>query len=459
MSAPNPTPYTRSFDFAAYQANNPTLPAPGAQISGELDALATSFASVVTALTDIRRSDGSVNNHSVAYDSLNANLQGLLGGFTPRGVWGAGTVYAAQDWIYNPSDFNLYVVPIGKGHTAGSVFATDLAAGKWMVASAGLNQTNVDTSVAAAMAAHLAASNPHPQYQIAATVAPVPIGAELSWAGVLPPAKYLLEYGQAISRSTYSALFGVLTTTTTATRANASPSLTSVAVDLTPYGLVGAYIEGTGIPTGTTITAVTSTTITMSASATSTGTASTIRVLPFGQGDGATTFNLPDRRGVALAGRDNMGGTAVGRLTYSGSGVDGSKLSTTGGSQLLHAHGHSVVDPTHSHTGGTTGSAGDHAHIQGSISLGSLYGGGTLINPISAPPGYYWYQNYDGGGDPAYYAKQAYQQQYTNTTGAHTHSYAVPAASTGITVSTAGAGGNQNVQPTGITNMIIYAGV
>ena len=54
----------------------------------------------------------------------------------------------------------------------------------------------------------------------------------------------------------------------------------------------------------------------------------------FGAGDGSTTFNLPDCRGRVHAGKDNMGGSAAGRLTNSGTGnpgVDGSTLGAGGG--------------------------------------------------------------------------------------------------------------------------------
>lgn len=39
-----------------------------------------------------------------------------------------------------------------------------------------------------------------------------------------------------------------------------------------------------------------------------------------GVGDGSTTFNVPDLRGRAVAGRDNMGGTAANRLNVSTTG-------------------------------------------------------------------------------------------------------------------------------------------
>lgn len=53
----------------------------------------------------------------------------------------------------------------------------------------------------------------------------------------------------------------------------------------------------------------------------------------YGIGDGSTTFNLPDCRGSITAGLDNMGGTAANRITSAGSGIAGTTLGASGGSQ------------------------------------------------------------------------------------------------------------------------------
>jgi microcystin-dependent protein len=72
----------------------------------------------------------------------------------------------------------------------------------------------------------------------------------------------------------------------------------------------------------------------------------------YGSGNGTTTFNVPDLRGRTSFGVDNMGGTAANRITTAGSGINGSALSATGGSELLQSHTHANVltDPTHTHT-------------------------------------------------------------------------------------------------------------
>ena len=76
----------------------------------------------------------------------------------------------------------------------------------------------------------------------------VPTGMVAPYAGTSAPAGYLLCFGQAISRTTFAALFAVCSTT-------------------------------------------------------------------YGAGDGSTTFNVPDLRGYVAAGKDDMGGSAAGRLS------------------------------------------------------------------------------------------------------------------------------------------------
>jgi microcystin-dependent protein len=62
----------------------------------------------------------------------------------------------------------------------------------------------------------------------------------------------------------------------------------------------------------------------------------------YGSGDGSTTFNLPDMRGRAVAGVDNMGGTDAGRLSISNT------LGTTTGAET---HTLSSAEmPSHTHT-------------------------------------------------------------------------------------------------------------
>jgi microcystin-dependent protein len=53
----------------------------------------------------------------------------------------------------------------------------------------------------------------------------------------------------------------------------------------------------------------------------------------YGSGDGVTTFGLPDLRGRAIFGKDNMGGVSAARLTTAYFGSDPTVLGNVGGAQ------------------------------------------------------------------------------------------------------------------------------
>jgi microcystin-dependent protein len=53
----------------------------------------------------------------------------------------------------------------------------------------------------------------------------------------------------------------------------------------------------------------------------------------YGEGDGSTTFNVPDKRGRASIGADNMGGSPANRVTQAVSGILATTVGAVGGSQ------------------------------------------------------------------------------------------------------------------------------
>jgi microcystin-dependent protein len=191
--------------------------------------------------------------------------------------------------------------------------------------------------------------------------AAIDVGA-IEWSFAFSPSsvKYLAAGGQAVSRTTYAVLManGNLTTVQSATRTNGSPTITGLS-DTTQIG-PGADIEGAGIPANTTVVSTTASTIVMSANATSSGTAN-VQVFPpwcglaHCNGDGSTTFNLPDCRGMALAGRDNINGTARGKLTtaFALANPDALGMILGGQSQILTQAQLPAVAPTFS--GNATG--------------------------------------------------------------------------------------------------------
>lgn len=82
-------------------------------------------------------------------------------------------------------------------------------------------------------------------------------------------------------------------------------------------------------------------------------------------GDGVATFGIPDSRGRATIGRDDMGGTPANRVTTAGSGLDGATLGAVGGGESvtlteaqMPAHFHTVADNRGSVLADTAGSDG-----------------------------------------------------------------------------------------------------
>ncbi len=171
-----------------------------------------------------------------------------------------------------------------------------------------------------------------------------PIGVVVPYAGSTAPAGWLFCYGQNISRTTYSQLWDAVKV---------------------PNIFVAGTFNG-----------------------------------PFGNGDGSTTFALPDLRGRVAAGKDNMGGTTANRLYYMMSGQ------ILGSASGLEYHYLSTSEmPNHSHT-------------------------------LPWNPQYF----------QAYVAPQANNVMQNFSSGASSYP-------------TGGGGYHNNVQPTLILNYIIYAGV
>lgn len=229
-----------------------------------------------------------------------------------------------------------------------------------------------------------------------------PVGTVMPWAGFAIPTNWLLAYGQAVSRTTYSNLYAALTVSnTTVSCTSGSPTLSGFA-DTSQFR-IGARVEATCIAPGTIISSVTnSSTIVVNNNAASNSTVTAV-VFPWGNGDGSTTFNVPDLRGRVPAGADAMGGTSANRLTNAFYGVAANAPATAGGAQShtmttseLVSHTHTVNDPGHSHleqtsTGGgavtgVTGGTGINVTVASAISTTTVATGLTLSTAGSTTP-------------------------------------------------------------------------
>ncbi len=152
----------------------------------------------------------------------------------------------------------------------------------------------------------------------------VPTGTVSPYAGTAEPTGWLFCRGQEVSRSTYSALDALITTT------------------------YGAYTNGSG-------------------------------------GVGTSHFRLPDLRGRVVAGQDDMGGTSANRLTGLSGGVDGDVLGAAGGAET---HVLTITEmPAHTHTvpiAVTTNNASDGgaSRAQAGTTTSSSTGGGGAHNNV-----------------------------------------------------------------------------
>jgi microcystin-dependent protein len=183
----------------------------------------------------------------------------------------------------------------------------------------------------------------------------------------------------------------------------------------------------------------------------------------YGVGDGSTTFNLPDYRGRALFGKDNMNGTSANRLTVGISGITGTTLGAVGGSESLTAHSHGITDPAHTHTlnnpahsHGTT----ESPHTHGITDPGHNHEYITRNTTITVSAGGLGVNSNDQLIRTAIdFTGITVNAVYTGiTVNNATTAVSANTATTGITINPSGAGSSQNIPPAAVVNYVIFAG-
>lgn len=158
------------------------------------------------------------------------------------------------------------------------------------------------------------------------------VGTIKPWAGMTAPAQYAFTYGQEISRTTFATLFTAITSSQATFCNSGSPVLTGLG-DTTNFW-IGMSVEVSCVGAGfSTVVSKTSNSVTLAANANVT-TNTTALFFPWGRGNGTTTFNLPDFRGVVPAGNNIMGGVASSNMTTTYFGAtDPNSSGALGGSQ------------------------------------------------------------------------------------------------------------------------------
>lgn len=183
----------------------------------------------------------------------------------------------------------------------------------------------------------------------------------------------------------------------------------------------------------------------------------------FGVGDGSSTFQLPDGRGYTLAGLDNMGGSAAGKLaslTALGAVVGASTAAIALAN--LAAHTHPTSDPQHTHTlhdAGHNHPLNDAGHEHNGATDGQVFVTGPNVPNRGANANYHLVG--DGGSTAL-----AGNFEFTATTNPATTGATITNQATGVTlqsaptgVTSASAGGGTPlpiVQPTLGLNLIIW---
>lgn len=277
----------------------------------------------------------------------------------------------------------------------------------------------------------------------------VPIGVMVPWAGprTTVPTNFKLCDGSAISRSTYAALLAIATVTTTGNVSSTSETISGIPSSAVAEMGVGMKIEGLGIPAGTTVASIPSTTsITISAPATGTHSGTALTAYLWGNGDGTTTFNLPDARGKAPVGANGTGSN--GSPTYTAGETGGEQLHTLDNAEVPHGtyldnggSGHTHADPGHGHP----------AYINAHDTWGLLFSpGSSNIAPdgealTTSPGGVNVAIAYDGAG----------------VGGLGTANFPIQTSTTGIGAQTAGitdengGGSHNNMPPFFVPNWIV----
>ena len=156
------------------------------------------------------------------------------------------------------------------------------------------------------------------------------VGTILAWSGMIAPNQYQFAYGQSLSRTTFPELYQALTLQTPVTCVGGNATLTGIAD--TSNIPIGAAVEGNCIVSGSTVSSKTINSVTLSIAANISTTITAI-FFPYGNGNGTTTFNVPDLRGKVIPGRTNMGGVTASNLTNTYYGSSPDAVGANGGTQ------------------------------------------------------------------------------------------------------------------------------
>ena len=278
-------------------------------------------------------------------------------------------------------------------------------------------------------------------------------GTIQNFGGVATPSAWLVCDGATYPRTSYPELLTALTLSKTG-NTNATTAITGISNSFDVP--VGALVEGPGVAAGSRVASYFgSQVVILTRATTTTQNGGTFTFYPWGNGDGSSTFNVPDLRGRSLLGPDAIPGQAgVGNIAPAFAGVLNVTASAGVGQRsgeevhvLLtaelpsHTHGAgSYAAASHTHGAGTltNANANAHNHTMNQAANTTVTGAGTRANDVAG-----------GGG-----------AQTTDTVAAHTHNItgstgASAPSVTGTSGSTGSDTAHQNLPPYGVALPII----
>lgn len=205
------------------------------------------------------------------------------------------------------------------------------------------------------------------------------VGTIKPWAGAVAPNQYMFTYGQELSRTTYSALFTAITSIQSVFCTSGSPTLSGVG-DTTNFW-VGMTVEVSCLLGGSSIViSKTSSSVTLASNA-NVSTSTTATFFMWGNGNGTTTFNLPDFRGLFPIGNNNMGGVASSNIndTYFGS-KSANSSGGQGGNQTVTLASGNIPQISLSVSGNVTGNFGVNLPTSANAWSNATYQAGATSN-------------------------------------------------------------------------------
>jgi microcystin-dependent protein len=368
-----PTRYTRQFNFTNQQALTPTAPLQADKVDAELNALVVTTDQVITNLSLIQRDDGELANGSVGPDQLAASISI---GMDPPEAWAEAQAYTLTSIVTYANKF--YVAT--SAHTSATANRPDQGGAPWEELIDLASITIADGSVTAAKLATDAVTTAKildgavttrklvngaidaPLLATDAVTTVKILNANVTEAKIADNAVTQAKMADS-SVGTAELIANSVTTAKMAREGIAGQVLTSNGSGSDP-----SYQASTSVPAGTIIhvamnTAPTGYLKANGATVSRTTYANLFAAIgtTFGNGDGSTTFGLPDLRGEWVRGWADDRAVDTGR--------------TFGSTQaeMIGPHGHGVTDPGHTHAAPSSDNVGGGTLFgRGNNNLGGL---------------------------------------------------------------------------------------